>query len=181
LSWSCYWAHSYSAPTVGPFNQIAKKQGALEQTLSKPNICGSVCAVPCVDDGDPEQCRALIMWSWVRRQSRRWRARNYLRAYPKDVPAVQHILQALDTFGPDVVTNARQVAEMTAGRGLANAEWGWMGYRWERAWSAIVRLNATPSETGATDPTLDARARPVTSVPTVIFRRSSWWPWRRAG
>jgi len=120
------------------------------------------------------------MWSWLRRQSRRWRAKNYLKAHPKDEPAVQHILQALDIFGPDVVTNARQVAEITAGRKLANAEWGWMGYRWERAWSAIVRPNATPSEMGATDPTLDAQARPATSVPTVIIRRSSWWPWRRA-
>jgi hypothetical protein len=78
------------------------------------------------------------MWNWFRRRSRRWRAKKYLRAHPKDEPAVQRILQALDTCGSNVVTNAKQVAEMTAGRKLADAEWGWMGFRWERAWSAIV-------------------------------------------
>jgi hypothetical protein len=79
---------------------------------------------------------------------------------------VQRILQAFDTFGPDVVTNARQVAEMTAGRKLANAEWGWMGFRWERAWSAIV----------------PAMPKAVPSVPTVVVTpRRAWWPWRRAG
>ena len=78
------------------------------------------------------------MWGWFERKSREKRARNYLKAYPDDEPAVEMILFNLDTFGLKIVKSARQVAETASGRKMSNAEWASFGPRWERAWAAIV-------------------------------------------
>jgi hypothetical protein len=51
VGWCC-WAHTCSAPTVGPLRQIAKKQGAPRQTPSRPSSYGSACAVPYLRQGD---------------------------------------------------------------------------------------------------------------------------------
>jgi hypothetical protein len=63
------------------------------------------------------------------------RARNYLRLYPRDEPAVRGILAALDSFHPGC---ARDAAEIANGRELAEAEWASHATRWERAWDVIV-------------------------------------------
>jgi hypothetical protein len=60
------------------------------------------------------------MWRWLERRSRLRRARNYLRLYPRDEPAVRGLLAALDSLHPK---NARDAAEIANGRELSEAEW----------------------------------------------------------
>ena len=64
------------------------------------------------------------MWRWLERRSRLRRAKNYLRLYPRDQPAVRGILAALDSLHPK---NARDAAEIGNGRELSEAEWGFIG------------------------------------------------------
>jgi hypothetical protein len=75
------------------------------------------------------------MWRWFARRSRERRAKRYLQTHPEDDPAVQTILFTLDHLCPK---SARDVAQMTAGRKLSEAEWISFAPRWERAWAAIV-------------------------------------------
>ena len=75
------------------------------------------------------------MWGWLERKARERRAKNYLRLYPRDEPAVQSILTILASRRPE---SARDVAEMANGRKLSEAEWASYANRWERAWRAIV-------------------------------------------
>jgi len=75
------------------------------------------------------------MWRWLERRSRTRRAKNYLRLYPRDEPAVRAILDALASFRPE---SARHAAEIADGRELSEAEWASYANRWERAWYAIV-------------------------------------------
>ena len=75
------------------------------------------------------------MWRWLERRSRTRRAKNYLRLYPRDEPAVRGILAALDTSHPK---SARDAAEITNGRKLSDAEWASYANRWERVWYAIA-------------------------------------------
>ena len=75
------------------------------------------------------------MWRWLERRSRARRAKNYLRLYPRDEPAVRAILGALTSFRPE---SARHAAEIANGRELSEAEWASYANRWERVWNAIV-------------------------------------------
>jgi hypothetical protein len=75
------------------------------------------------------------VWSWLQRRSRLRRAKNYLRHYPRDLPAVRTILRALES---QRLEDAREVAEIANGRQLSEAEWVSQAPRWERAWDAIV-------------------------------------------
>ena len=67
--------------------------------------------------------------------SRLRRAKNYLRLYPRDEPAVRGILTALNSFHPK---NARDAAEIANGRELSEAEWASYANQWERAGYTIV-------------------------------------------
>ena len=76
------------------------------------------------------------MWRWLERRSRVRRAKNYLRLYPRDEPAVRAIFGALDKNCPET---ARDAAEIANGkRELSEAEWASYANRWERAWYAVV-------------------------------------------
>jgi hypothetical protein len=75
------------------------------------------------------------MWRWLERRLRLRRARNYLRLYPRDEPAVRAILGALETLRLEC---ARDAAEIANGRELSEAEWASHANRWERAWDAIA-------------------------------------------
>ena len=63
------------------------------------------------------------------------RAKNYLRLYHRDEPAVRAILGALSSLSPK---SARDAAEIANGRALSEAEWASYANRWERAWDAIA-------------------------------------------
>ena len=75
------------------------------------------------------------MWRWLERRSRTRRAKNYLRLYPRDEPAVRAILDALASFRPE---SARHAAEIANGRELSEAEWASHANQWERVWNAIA-------------------------------------------
>jgi hypothetical protein len=81
------------------------------------------------------------VWGWLERKARERRARNYLRLYPRDEPAVRSILSTLVSGRPE---SARVAAEMANGRKLAEAEWASHANRWERVWNAIVLSKRKP-------------------------------------
>ena len=82
------------------------------------------------------------MWGWLERRARERRAKNYLRLYPRDEPAVRSILSTLASGRPE---SARVAAEMANGRKLSEAEWASHANRWERVWNAIVLPKRKPS------------------------------------
>ena len=81
------------------------------------------------------------MWGWLERRARERRAKNYLRLYPRDEPAVRSILSTLASGRPE---SARVAAEMANGRKLSEAEWASHANRWERVWNAIVLPKRKP-------------------------------------
>ena len=81
------------------------------------------------------------MWGWLEKRARERRAKNYLRLYPRDKPAVQSILTILATGRPE---SAREAAEIANGRKLSEAEWASYANRWERAWDAILLPKRKP-------------------------------------
>lgn len=74
------------------------------------------------------------MFEFITRAIRQRRARQYAKAFPDDLAAVQAILMALDFKAK----NAREAAEMLAGREFSEAEWLAISTRWERAWHGII-------------------------------------------
>lgn len=73
------------------------------------------------------------MWQFVQRFTRKRRALRYAKAFPGDLPAVQAVLLALELNAK----NAREAAEILAGRALTDREWSAVSPRWERTWQAV--------------------------------------------
>jgi hypothetical protein len=74
------------------------------------------------------------MLEFITRAIRRRRASRYAKAFPDDIAAVQAVLAALELKAG----NARDAAEMLAGRPLSDAEWQPISARWERVWHGII-------------------------------------------
>ena len=70
-----------------------------------------------------------------RTKARERRVDEYLKSFPDDDPAVQAIIFAADTVN---ATSPREAAEVLAGWEMSDDEWGRVGPRWERAWSAVI-------------------------------------------
>jgi hypothetical protein len=81
------------------------------------------------------------VWGWLERRARERRAKNYLRLYPRDEPAVRSILSTLASGRPE---SARDAAEMANARKLSETEWASHANRWERVWNAIVLPKRKP-------------------------------------
>lgn len=73
------------------------------------------------------------MLKFITRKIRQARAVRYVRAFPEDLPAAQAVLAALE-FG---AANAREAAEMLAGRPLSDSEWSGVSAQWERTWWGV--------------------------------------------
>jgi hypothetical protein len=81
------------------------------------------------------------MWGWLERRARERRAKNFLRLYPRDEPALFEPFRVSSSVG-SAFWHYGDAAEMTNGRKLAEAEWASYANRWERAWRAIVPRRA---------------------------------------
>jgi hypothetical protein len=77
------------------------------------------------------------MLQWIARRLRRRRAIEYLKYFPEDEAMV---LTALSAFEVSALKNARELAEIIAGRELQDDEWSDDGFRWERLWRHVIKL-----------------------------------------
>jgi hypothetical protein len=88
------------------------------------------------------------VWRWLERRARERRAKDYLRLYPHDEPAVRSILgipaSGLGIPASGCPESAREAAEIANGRKLSEAEWASYARRWERVWDAIVLPKRKP-------------------------------------
>ena len=76
------------------------------------------------------------MFRWFPKRPRDKLAAESPYRFPENESAVLLLISAAQGLG---ATNAREVAEIGAGRALSDDEWRQHGPRWERAWNQAIQ------------------------------------------
>ena len=76
------------------------------------------------------------MFGWFAKRAQDKSAAEDTYRFPESESAVLLLMSSAQGLG---AKNAREVAEIGAGRALSEAEWRQHGPRWERAWQQAIR------------------------------------------